>query len=264
MCRAQLQQSPRTSRIHTSKGMEWEVNGKVGVNKDGVAAEVGGGVKFSKSVSWSVSEYKLVNDSMKDHPASAKWYVDVQSPGNGDTHYVAAPFIYYQGVNATAASRNQIQYSTYFMWEVGKNYWKNHANMRMYVNFKVEDGFCMGWCQQGFKEYNRYDETDSRSGTQSVTLEQPTHTAVSSGSFAFTAGGASAQSFTLLAEDSWRMTGIPSWVTFTETSGSATGGTDKLILFDVAANTTGSPRSATVTIESGRDKVNVQIAQAGN
>lgn len=59
------------------------------------------------------------------------------------------------------------------------------------------------------------------------------------------------------------MKNVPSWVHFTDTSGSsATGGDGKLLLFDVDANTTGNPRSATITISSGRDNVEIQIAQA--
>ena len=246
-----------------SEGMEWEINGKVGVNKDGVAAEIGGGVKFSKSVSWSVSEYDLINDSMKEHPASAKWYVSVQGPDDGDTHYVGAPFIYYKGVNAKGASTRQIQYDTYFMWEVGKNYWNSHPNIRMYVKFNVEDGFCMGWCNQGFKEYNRYDEQDSWSDTQSITLQQPAHTAISQRTFAFTSRAATAQQFTLLAEDSWNISGVPSWLHFTETSGNATGSTDKLLLFDVDENTSSSPRTAKLTLKSGRDTITLEVAQSG-
>lgn len=55
-----------------SEGMQWEINGKVGVNKDGPSAEIGGGVSFNKSKSWSVSEYSLINKSMKKTSCECK------------------------------------------------------------------------------------------------------------------------------------------------------------------------------------------------
>ncbi len=253
----------RNNTTNFTEGMSWSINGKLGVNKDGVSSEVGGGVTYSKSKSWSISEYNLLNDSMKTYPASAKWYADVNTPGGGGHHVEKAGHTW-DGVNATAASKNQLQYDSYFMWEVGKNYWQNHSDINMSLAFTVEDGICLGWCRQWFKKYDRFDSSYTTTKTASLRLKQPAHTAVSKGQFAFTASGAASQSFELLAEDNWTIQGIPSWLSFTETSGGATGGSGKLVLFDIKANTTGSPRSATLTVESGRDKVNIQIAQTGN
>lgn len=261
-----IKHTPANINEHKSytEGMQWGINGKVGVNKDGASAEIGGSVNFSKSVSWSVSEYKLINDSMKEHPASAKWYIDVNTPSKGSRHYIGAPLKYYTGVNATAASVNQIKYDTYFMWEVGKNYWQNHSNIKMNVKFNVEDGFCMGKSEKGVKYYDRYDYQFSKVATKSLTLNQPTHTAVSKKSFGFNAAGASSAVFNVFAEDNWTIKDIPSWIAFTHTSGSATGSGGNQVLFDVKANTTGAPRKANLTLTSGRDTVKIEIAQTGN
>ncbi|MBQ3654937.1 MAG: hypothetical protein II954_11055 [Synergistaceae bacterium] len=253
--------NPETSY---SSSIEWGINGSVGASKDGPSAEVGGSVSFSKSKSWSVAEYSLINDCFAEHPASAKWYIDVRQPNGGSTNNYVRPFVYWDGVNAVGSSTREIGYETYFMWEVGTNYWKNHPNMSLRVKFNVEDGLCGGWCRNFYAHFNRWDTSYSWEKKQSLKLEQPLHTGVSRAHIAITAHSSDQESFIIYAEDSWTIKNIPSWLRLTDTSGSATGGKGKLIIFDVDANTTGSPRSATITISSGRDNVEVQIAQSRN
>ena len=43
-----------------SDSTTWEVNGKVGVSKDGASAEVGGGFSHTNSLTWDVTEYRIV------------------------------------------------------------------------------------------------------------------------------------------------------------------------------------------------------------
>ena len=245
-----------------SEGMSWSVNGKLGVNKDGASAEVGGGVTYSNSKTWTVSEYNIVNSSMRDYSASAKWYADVNGPGGGGHHIEKAAHTW-EGVNATTASKNQLQYDSYFMWEVGRDYWKNHPNMKMNLTFTVGDGICLGKCRQWFKEYSRFDSTYTTTKRDSLKLDQPPHTTVSKRTFAFTSKAANSQAFTLLAEDNWTIKDIPSWLHFTSTSGNATGSSEKQILFDVDENTGTSPRKAVVTITSDRDTIKLEIGQSG-
>ena len=245
-----------------SEGMSWSINGKLGVNKDGPSAELGGGVTYSKSKTWTVSEYTIVNSSMRDYSASAKWYADVNSPGGGG-HHVEKGAHTWDGVNAKTASRNQLQYDSYFMWEVDRNYWKNNPNMKMNLTFTVGDGICLGWCRQWFKTYSRFDYTYTTTKRNSLKLEQPPHATVSKRTFAFTSKAASSQAFTLLAEDNWTIKDIPSWLHFTRTSGNATGSSERQILFDVDENTSTSPREAVLTITSGRDTVTLEISQSG-
>ena len=245
-----------------SDSTTWEVNGKVGVSKDGASAEVGGGFSHTNSLTWDVTEYKIINNCGSDKRASAKWYADVNTPDDGDKHYIGAPFRYYRGVNATAASRNQLQYDAAWMWEVGSSYWRNHPKMSMKVYVWSNDGFTAGWSHKGLKYRDRTDQSWEKSKSFSLTLNQPAHTATSQRTFGFTSRAAKGQTFTLLAEDSWTISDIPAWITFTETSGPATGNTDKLILFDISENTTSGPRHATMTITSGRDKLTIEVAQS--
>lgn len=260
-----IRQAPRSVNSETgyTEGMEWGINGSVGASKDGPSAEVGGSVSFSKSKSWTVSEYTLTNACLTTgHPSAAKWYVDVQSPNGGSTNNYVKPFVYWDGVNAVNASRNQLSYDTYFMWEVGKDYWKNNSKIWLNVVYSVTDGYCGGWCTNFYSHLDRSDAGYSWSKEKYIVLDQPSHTGVSRANIALTAHNTDQESFIVYAEDSWTIKDVPSWLHLSETSGSATGGTGRLVIFDVDANTTGSPRTATLKISSGRDNVEVQIAQS--
>ena len=251
--------NPETSY---SEGMEWGINGSVGASKDGPSASVGGSVSFSKSKTWSVAEYSLINECFAEHPASAKWYIDVRQPNGGSTDNYVRPFVYWDGVNAVGSSTREIGYDTYFMWEVGKNYWKNHPNMSLRVKFNVEDGLCGGWCCNFYGKFSRWDTYYTWCRRKSLKLEQPLHTGVSRTHIAITAHSSDQESFIIYSEDPWTIKNIPSWLHLSDTSGSASGGGGSLITFDVDANTTGQPRTAKITISSGRDNVEVQISQS--
>ena len=41
---------------------------------------------------------------------------------------------------ASAASTNPLQYDSYFIWEVGRDYWKNNPDMKMRLEYTVVDG----------------------------------------------------------------------------------------------------------------------------
>lgn len=247
---------------HT-EGMSWSINGHVGVNKEGVSAELGGGVSYESSKTWEVSEYTIVNSSMKDYPASAKWYIDVNEPTDGGEYYKTSGGWYWYGADATAASKNQLQYDSSFIWEVGRDYWKNNPNMKMNLTFTVDDGICIAKNSAFTAQYFRAANVYTTMKSTSLKFEQPPHATVSQRTFAFTSKASNSQAFTLLAEDNWTIKDIPSWLHFTSTSGNATGSSERQILFDVDENTNTSPREAIITITSGRDSIKLEIAQSG-
>ena len=249
---------------NNTEGMSWNVGGSVGTSNGKALATVNAGVSYTSSKSWKTTEYSIINNSMSTYPASARWYADVETPREGSGHFVGlAPYRKYWGVNATPASTQQLQYDSEWVWEVGSDYWRNHSNIYLKLKYWSRDGCTTGESDCGFSTYSKYDTWYGWTFSRSFVLTQPPHTAVDKSTFTFTANGASSQTFTLLAEDSWSMSGVPEWVKFTETSGSATGSVEKLLLFDVQANSTSSPRSATINIKSGRDTIQLQIAQTG-
>ena len=244
-------------------------NNKFGVKKDGTSAKVNGLARYLlPKEQWTVNEYTIEDRSKMYWPESAAWHIDVNKPSDGE--YSDGVFVYYKLVNAAAASTNPLQYDSYFMWEVGRDYWKNHPEMNMNLIFGVGDGICVGQHQTVWWKYGRLDGRYITYKEASMTLEQPPHTAVDKTRFYFTEEGAASQSFTLLAEDSWELTAenilgqkITDWLHFHTTSGDATGDKDKQIVFDVDENPNAGARQAVVKIKSGRDTVEVNIMQLG-
>ena len=134
--------------------------------------------------------------------------------------------------------------------------------MSLRVKFNVEDGFCSGWCRNFYAKFSRWDTHYTWCRRKSLKLEQPLHTGVSRTHIAITAHSSDQESFIIYSEDPWTIKNIPSWLHLNDTSGEASGGGGKLIVFDVDQNTTGQPRTAKLTISSGRDNVEVQIVQS--
>ena len=270
---ALIRNAPAVEKITESysENISWPINGKLGVNKNGASVEISGEAIYSKSKTWAVSEYTILNSSTEDYPASAKWCVDVERPvskgergsKNYRTWYIS---------EAVNASINPLQYDTYFMWEVCRDYWKNHPDMKMNLNFTVVDGSYLGACRKTtgsisgiatYKRYKRKDLTYTTTKMDSLKLEQPPHTAVSRTNFEFSASGANSQAFTILAEDNWTITDIPYWLHFTSISGNATGNTESQVLFNVDENPTPEAREAAVTLKSGLDTITLTVRQAG-
>ena len=270
---ALIHNAPAVEKITESysENISWPINGKFGVNKNGASVGISGDAMYSKSKTWAVSEYNILNSSTEDYPASAKWHVDVERPVSKGERGSKEYRTWYIS-EAVNASINPLQYDTYFMWEVGRDYWKNNPDMKMNLKFTVVDGSYLGACRKTtgsisgiatYKRHKRKDLTYTTTKMDSLKLEQPPHTVADKTNFEFPASGASAHSFTILAEDNWTITDVPSWLHFTSTSGNATGSTESQVLFDVDENPNTETRQAIVTLKSGRDTINLTVRQAG-
>ena len=209
-----------------SDSKTWNVSSKLGVSKDGISAEVGGGFSHTKDLSWEVTEYKIVNDSEnRDHLAGAKWYANVNLPETGSKHYVGAPFRYYRGVNATPASTKQLKYESEWIWEVGKNYWKSHPTIKMNVNMWHKNGLTIGWSQIDINETDRSDDYYRQSKSFSLTLNQPSHIAVDQANIIAKREGEDVV-IGFLSDYSWKVESDSDWCKVTSTaSGAETGDT---------------------------------------
>ena len=259
----------------------WPIIGELAVKKNGAPVKLDGfAALYSNFATWTVNEYTIEKLSKKDYAASAKWYVDLNDPEYKYTNVEMTPELklfsialwklpyydekldtYWVQIDATATSKNPLQYNSYFWWEVSRDYWKNHPNMKMRLTYTVADGSYLGWCWKNspYIIYPSHIGTYTNTKKDSLKLEWPPHTAADKTNFEFTSEGASAQSFTLFAEDDWELSTSANWLHFTSTSGSKR----EQILFDVDENTETSPREAVVTITSGRDTVNLTVRQAG-
>ena len=210
-------------------------------------------------------------------------------------HYDEELMLWWADETCAAASTNPLQYDSYFVWEVGRDYWRNNPDMKMNLMYTVGDGSHLGFCYP-LDSFGRsltadcfaLEETHTTTKWDSLTLERPPHTAVDKPYLTLMTEKAGSLSFTLFAEDDWELTtstaelrpnidglyfrqGLTTgaeeftqnvdWLHFTSTSGEATGSLGKQIVFDVDENPNAGARSATITITSGRDTVNINVVQ---
>mgnify|MGYP002623195960 CR=1 FL=1 len=252
-----------------SETMGWQLGGKLGFSGKGATGEISGSISHSETKSWTTTEYSLLNETRKEYIASAKWRADMNLPSDGSSHSPAS-HMGYTGVNATNASKNSLTLHSEWVWSVSQNYWKDHSKVTMKVHSHVEDGWTHGESRHwhGFLYLVRYywDRGDGYyeyDGYNSLDLDRPVHIATNVKSFAFTSKGEASQSFTLLSESNWTISSNVDWLKFTRTSGSATGETEYAVMFDVAENTTSSPREGIITLSAENDKINIQVLQSG-
>ncbi|MBQ7561070.1 MAG: BACON domain-containing protein [Synergistaceae bacterium] len=143
----------------------------------------------------------------------------------------------------------------------------------MRVNFFWREGFCFGegegvtWSGNyewdGGRRYPRFDKYGV------VNLDMPKHSWVEMKTFDIDAKGdkSAGLGFSVLSEGSWTVSSDVDWITFTETSGSATGENQYPIRFQVAENN-GSPRIGTIkfTAKVGdnlTEETELKVNQAG-
>ena len=232
-----------------NEGMSWNLGGEVGVNKDGPSAKISAGVSFNSSKSWVTTEYEIQDKTMQDKSASAEWRADVTGPSQGSYH--ARWTGGHWGVNATAASTNNLTFDTQWVWRVSKSVWNKFSSgsIPMRIICKWEEGFCHG---KGFSTTPPYHWDDTRSypefsGTDTMYLDMPSHCWIGTTGFDFGGGGNKGNGgFDLLSEGDWMITNIPDWIHFNTTSGTATGDSPQTVRFEVDENP-GDQRDAYMT-----------------
>ncbi|MBQ3645446.1 MAG: BACON domain-containing protein, partial [Synergistaceae bacterium] len=123
----------------------------------------------------------------------------------------------------------------------------------MEVDYFWEEGFCFGkgkwvgfpkgFSWNGGRRYPRWHKYDR------VNLTMPGHSWVEQKTFDISANGdkSAGLGFSILSEGSWTVASDQNWITFTRSSGEATGDSQYPIRFQVAENNTGRPREATIT-----------------
>ncbi|MBQ6738842.1 MAG: BACON domain-containing protein, partial [Synergistaceae bacterium] len=189
--------------------------------------------------------------------ASASWYSDITGPSDsGNWHGSSwAGGTSYMGISATGASRGTLSFITEWIWQVDKSVWskQDKETLCMEVDYFWEEGFCYGkgktvelprgFTWTGSRRYPRWHKYDR------VNLTMPRHSWVEQKIFDISANGdkSAGLGFSILSEGSWTVASDQNWITFTRSSGEATGDSQYPIRFQVAENNTGRPREATIT-----------------
>ncbi len=254
-----------------NEGMNWNVGGEVGVNKDGPSAKINGGVSFSSSKSWVTTEYDIQDRTTNDKSASAEWNSDVTGPSTGGYH--ARWGGGYYGVNATGASTGNITFDAQWVWRIDESVWgkfRTGGRLPMKVICKWQEGFCHG---KGWSLTPPYHWDDKRSypsfsGTDTMYLDMPAHCWVSQKIFTFNRGSGHG-GFNILSEGKWTVSTNADWLHLSTTSGNETGDNQFQVIFDIDENNTGAIRTANITfsanVGSGRtETATIQINQSAN
>ena len=253
-----------------SETLGWSIGGSIGFSGKSAEGSINASVEYSNTTTWETTEYSIVNECRTTYPAITKWRMDMQLPTDGSKHKGGSDGHYY-GVNATNASKNNLNLHSEWVWSVAPDYWRNHSNITMKIKSHVEDGYTTGEAAQwhGFlnlekKYYSRDDDYYSYDRTASLTLNRPVHVASSTSTLLFPSKAASGNAFSILSEGDWSISSNVNWLTFTKTSGTATGDSAYAIMTDIAENTSSSPREGTITVKSGTEEITIQVLQSGN
>ena len=252
------------NETHT-EGMEWSIGGQVGISKDGPSVTLTGSVSHSSSRSWTTSDWDVRDQALSSKKASASWYSDVTGPSDSGSWHGSNMWhgdSKYMGVSATGASKGTLSFITEWIWQVDKSVWskQDKATLPMKVDYYWEEGFCYGkgkWVGfpsgfewSGRRIYPRWHKYDT------VNLTMPRHSWVGQKTFDFDGNGNKSAGFNILSEGRWEVSAAHKengksqpvdWISFTRSSGQATGENEYPVRFQVAENNTGKPRDATIT-----------------
>ncbi|MBQ7068212.1 MAG: BACON domain-containing protein [Synergistaceae bacterium] len=241
-----------------SESMSWSIGGQVGISKSGPSVTLNNSVSHSTSRTWTTSDWDVRDQALQKKKASASWYSDITGPSDsgswhGDLTWPGDSS--YMGISATGASRGTLSFITEWIWQVDKSVWSKQdtETLCMEVDYFWEEGFCFGkgkwvglpkgFSWNGGRRYPRWHKYDR------VNLTMPGHSWVEQKTFDISANGdkSAGLGFSILSEGSWTVASDQNWITFTRSSGEATGDSQYPIRFQVAENNTGRPREATIT-----------------
>ena len=258
-----------------TEGMTWSVGGEIGAMSNALDLKITGGVSHSSSVTWTTSDWEIKASPLSINDTNVQWTGGVEGPHNSGWHWDTENHGQYMGLSSTAASRGSLSFKSEWIWQVDKSIWSKQdtKTLLMKVNFFWEEGFCFGegdgvtwnttyeW--DGGRRYPRFDQYGV------VNLTMPKHSWVEMKTFDIDAKGdkSAGLGFSVLSEGNWTVSSDVDWITFTETSGSATGENQYPIRFQVAENN-GSPRIGTIKFiakvgDNLTEETELKVNQAG-
>ncbi|MBQ7221592.1 MAG: BACON domain-containing protein [Synergistaceae bacterium] len=247
-----IQTAPKSVAYNGSvtDGISQTIGGKVGANAGvsdkgpsaGVNTEISASLTYSHSKTWSISEWRLNNQS---GALAAKWDADFDRE---DGRYLAD----YSTGNIPGAGKARVDLDTEWMWRVRKSYWRNHSTIPIKLSIQTWTGFTL-W------EYHWYKSNENESWEYGLTqyryfnMNRPPHVYVTQKSFTFAPEGGSNE-FKLLCNSDYTITSSQSWcqISSSQRTGGDTGANERTIMFGVDPYTTSSStfqtRTATITV----------------
>lgn len=243
-----------------TEGISWSMGGEIGFSGKSLAAKLSGGVTHSSSETWTTTEWKIVAHPFDKSKASAGWTADIEGPSNSWAWHEKVDFFAggnkYMGISSTGASRDTLSFKSEWIWQVSNSVWskQDEKTLPMRINFFWEEGFCFGegkdmgkyissYSWDGGRTYPRFDKNHI------MKLDMPKHSWVEQKTFDISGNGdkSAGLGFNILSEGKWSVKSDQNWITFTRSSGNATGENQYPVRFQVAENNTGRPREAKIT-----------------
>lgn len=240
-----VKSSPENANGSTSvtSGFSWNMGGSLGFSGLGGTGSLSGGVSFSESQSFSISDCTVENNSSDDGKAGhAEWIYRMADPSNGETHF------YYSDLNdAPLLARSNFQPVNRWIWEVDRKGDKTQFQSEfIWTNGKSEGQVNCAWIKTEAAKHNNWE---TRRVSFFVPLKMPPLTVVDKSELEFKKNGET-QTVKLVSASEWQASSNAEWCEVTEKSGGATGSSGVTLHITAAPNDGGANRETTVTIKA--------------
>ncbi|MBQ7560826.1 MAG: leukocidin family pore-forming toxin [Synergistaceae bacterium] len=272
--------APRTLNKETKKtnGETFQIDGGItggGSAKDGAKGEISikPSYKWESKVEYTVTDYEC---SSRSGGSTASWVWNFQRPEDGKR----GPYATWLK-DVPTSGRSSIALNSEFVVTVTKAEWQKNPQLKLYVNFKTNEGATEGHTNKYYTKWGRrdYDYAWEKNNNSEYTIPRPAHIAVTQAKFNYTATPASGhtQVVELLSELDWTATANAGWIHLTTSdnnkktenglesvSGSATGRNKKQVMISVDSVTDGKDRGGKIIFKaSDGETCTVEILQAG-
>ncbi len=258
-----VKSSPQNANEVTTvtSGYTWSAEGNIGFSGLTATGGLSGGVSYSSSESFNVSDCR-VNDRCGDDGKRdmASWEYEFKNPENGSRY-----FYWTDLKDAPLLSRSNFQPVNQWVWCVPRDFSDQKNDLSFISEFGWQLGQSEGAVNVFYIEHTaaKHRSWKTLNKTFLVPLSKPPLIVLSAGQVDFTKSGES-KSVKLVSAKDWTSESSQNWCKIQETSGTSTNGESTAIHITVSPNNTGENREAKVKLTSkdGKDMAEVKVFQS--
>ena len=242
-----------------TSGFSWSASGSIGFAGMSGTGSLSGGVSYSSSQSFNISDCKVNNNCGGEGLSYlAKWEYDLADPANGDPH-----FYWSELRDAPLLARSNFQPVNQWVWVVPRSFSDAYDNLSFGSEFKWTNGKSEGQINCFYIKAHDAVHRDWMSGDVYfwVPVKKPPLLVLSLSQLDFTKSGES-KSLTFVSAKDWKAESGQSWCSIEETAGGATGSQGITLHVTAAPNESGANREAVVTLKStdGKESCKLKIS----
>lgn len=240
------------------KGEEQKVT-----TKKSISLTVSGGYNYSKTSKYNLSDAKLFKDTRGDKPA---WTFKINDEAQPE---------YSRGFHSGSIKKKPVDlaknaHSFESAWEWHVNYWGSpDSSATIYGNLVWKRGALNANGNGLFWIGASHREETTHTAKSSVALSRPKYISTSAASLAFESSSAIdktglTKTINLLSTGPWTVNNGSTWCKVSPARGNGTEQHPTTLTIDVDANTTGGPRTTTLTFTNNttKDKTYVVVTQS--